>query len=97
MSEVNEIFRQWARVTELLTQAAAILGRPVDARGAAAVRAFKQHLTQNEYELAWDRLADAGSLSTASRSFWERLATAAQVLGQPHREARALEHLGPRR
>lgn len=94
MSEVNEIFRQWARVAELLTQAAAILGRPVDARSAAAFRAYKAHLAQNEYEQAWDRLADAGSLSTASRSFWERLHAAAEVFGHEHRKARAQEHLG---
>lgn len=96
MSEVNEIFRRWAQVTEQLTQAAAILGKPVDVRSRAALRSYREHLEKNEYEQAWDRLADAGSLSTASRSFWERLRTAAQLLGEGHRIDRALEHLGGR-
>lgn len=92
MSEVNDIFRQWARVTEQLAQAAALLGSGLDSRSAAAVRRFRDHLSRNEFEAAWDRLAEAGTFSATSPAFWDRMAAAAGLLGQDSRRVSAEEH-----
>ncbi|MDQ3262910.1 MAG: hypothetical protein M3Y59_04510 [Myxococcota bacterium] len=92
MSEVNDLFRHWAKVTEQLTQAATILGTTLDARSAATVRSFRDHLSRNEFEAAWDKLAEAGTFSTTSPGFWDRLAAAARLLEQDGRRVKAEEH-----
>jgi len=91
MSEVNDLFRHWAQVTEQLTQAASILGTTLDARSMAAVRAFRDHLARNEFEQAWDKLAEAGKFSTTSSGFWDRMAAAAKLLGKSDRQLDAVE------
>lgn len=45
------------------------------------VQEFEMFLQHNEFELAWDTLADVGRRTGARPAFWRALARAAELMG----------------
>jgi hypothetical protein len=95
---MTRIDERWRHVRQLLVAAladladvdATVLSTNVpDGQLRGTLEEFGAFLEHNEFELAWDALADLGSRRTASAAFWSSLARAAAIMGLADKETEA--------
>jgi hypothetical protein len=94
----------WAEISKLLREARGELPLNAGARNvgvppgplAGTVNEFEELLAHNEFELAWDTMAEMADRAGAPTSCWQKLARAANLMHLPDKEKLAAKRAGDR-